>query len=165
MHFMQAHGLSAGPAQRPGLTGFLSAVLAMVPAGVVMQYSGALAGLAAIFHTRTAGAIALYAVVFSAAGILYGTIFRRAANDRAGGWLFGLSYGFLLWVLGPATAIQFLRAPAIVGYAAIGLLCANLLFGLFLGLVFPWVHCLTRSSLEKAFERDATSRRQVDSQR
>jgi hypothetical protein len=161
MHFMQAHGLSAGPAQRPGLTGLLSALAAMIPAGLVIWFSGALAGLAKATHAGPAGVAAFYIVIFAFAGILYGRIFRRAANDRGGGWLLGLSYGFLLWVLGPAIAIQYLAAPAIIGYAAIGLLCANLLFGFFLGLTYPWVHCLTRSSLEKALPRDQALRREA----
>jgi hypothetical protein len=159
MHFMQAHGLSTGPAQRPGLNGFLSALPAMLPAGFVVWFSGALAGLAEIFHTSPAGAAGLYAGMFALAGILYGKIFRRAANDRGGGWLFGLSYGFLLWALGPAAAIQFLSTPVIVGHAAIGMLCANLAFGFFLGFLFPWVHCLTRISLEKGLQRDKSERR------
>ena len=67
----------------------------------------------------------------------------RAANDRRGGWLFGISYGFLLWVIGPATALTWvLRKPAATGTAAIGLFAAHLLFGTLLSAAFPWVHRL-----------------------
>ncbi len=43
------------------------------------------------------GALWLHVGLVLLAGVLYGQMFQRAANDRHGGWLFGLAYGFLIW--------------------------------------------------------------------
>jgi hypothetical protein len=77
-------------------------------------------------------------------------VFQRAAGDRRGGWLFGISYGFLLWMLGPITFLQILLGrPLATGGAAMGILVANLLAGLVLGLIFPWVHQWVRGFMER----------------
>jgi hypothetical protein len=82
------------------------------------------------------------------AGALYGGVFRRAASDRRGGWLFGISYGFLLWMLGPIALLQtVLGHPLATGTAAMGILGANLLSGLVLGLCFRPAHSLLRKAL------------------
>jgi Na+/proline symporter len=74
-------------------------------------------------------------------GILYGALFQRAANDPRGGWLFGLAFGFVLWMLGPVPLLQWLPdEPILRGYPAAGLLLAQLLWGLALGVVFPPIH-------------------------
>jgi hypothetical protein len=87
--------------------------------------------------------IAAYGAVMAGAGALYGRVFMRAANDLRGGWLFGISYGFLLWMLGPVTLMQWVLArPVVVGRASQGLFAAHLLYGLALGLLFPRVHRL-----------------------
>jgi hypothetical protein len=79
--------------------------------------------------------------VLALAGAFYGQVFGRAANDRRGGWLFGISYGFLLWMLGPVMALQWVIArPVAVGVAAMGLFAAQLVYGLTLGLLFPFIH-------------------------
>ena len=82
-------------------------------------------------------------------GILYGWLFQRAANDPRGGWLFGLAFGFVLWMLGPVPLLQWLPdQPILRGYPAAGLLLAQLLWGLALGLVFPPIHRHLHVSLE-----------------
>ena len=59
----------------------------------------------------------------------------------AGGWLFGLAFGFVLWMLGPVPLLQWLPdEPILRGYPAAGLLLAQLLWGLAFGLAFPPVH-------------------------
>ena len=64
-------------------------------------------------------------------GVLYGWLFQRAANDPRGGWLFGLAFGFVLWMLGPVPLLQWLPdQPILRGYPAAGLLLAQLLWGL-----------------------------------
>jgi hypothetical protein len=79
--------------------------------------------------------------MFVAAGALYGRLFMRAANDRRGGWLFGISYGFLLWMIGPATVIQWLlHKPLALGTAAQAIFLAHLAYGLALGVLFPLIH-------------------------
>ena len=73
----------------------------------------------------------------TAAGVLYGAIFRRAANDRHGGWLFGVSYGFLFWLILSGTLLRWrMSEPIAVGEAAIGIFTAHLIYGLALGILF-----------------------------
>jgi hypothetical protein len=82
-----------------------------------------------------------YALLMLLAGAVYGRIFMRAANDSAGGWLFGISFGFLLWMLGPVTLLQsFRHDPLLVVSASRALFAAHLLYGLGLGLLFPTIH-------------------------
>lgn len=78
-------------------------------------------------------------------GGVYGRVFMRAANDRRGAWLFGIAFGFLLWMLGPGTAVYWLGfGPLATGRASQALLAAHLLYGLVLGLVFPLVHAVVQ---------------------
>lgn len=82
------------------------------------------------------------------AGILYAAIFKRAANDRRGGWLFGASYGFVLWIIAPITLWQLITPrPFVVGTAAMGLFGAHVVFGVVLGLVFPWIHIFVQTKM------------------
>ena len=82
------------------------------------------------------------------AGMLYAAIFKRAANDCEGGWLFGISYGFLLWMLAPITLWQLVTPhPVVVGGAAMGLFGAQVFYGLVLGLIFPRIHQLVQIRL------------------
>jgi hypothetical protein len=82
------------------------------------------------------------------AGVVYALVFGRAANDRRGGWLFGIAYGFLLWMIGPAAALQaILDRQLVVGTAAMGVLGANLASGLLLGLFFRPMYTAVRKPL------------------
>jgi hypothetical protein len=141
VRYMRAHGNTPGPTQRPKLAGALTAILAEAPALLLLWVTGGLEGLARILGTQVAVAILLHIGAMALAGALYGRLFSRAANDRRGGWLFGISYGFLLWMLGPVAALQWVVGrPVAVGRAAMGLLGAHLLYGLALGLLFPHTH-------------------------
>jgi hypothetical protein len=85
------------------------------------------------------------------AGVLYAAVFKRAANDFHGGWLFGASFGFLLWMVTPVALWQlFTGQPIVVGGAAMGLFGAHVLYGIALGLIFPWIHTLIQSRLNEA---------------
>ena len=137
--FMRAHGHAPGPTQRPTTAGLIDGVVAGIPAVILVW----LAGASPVAHP------AGLAGVFAAAGAGYGRIFGRAANDREGGWLFGISYGFCLWMLVSAIILQWvLGAPAAVGRAAVWLCAAHLLYGLLLGLLFPVVHSFLQRELE-----------------
>jgi hypothetical protein len=82
-----------------------------------------------------------YLIVMVFAGALYGRVFMRAANDYRGGWLFGIGYGFLLWMIGPVTLMQWAWAhPLVVGRSAQALFASHLAYGLVLGALFPHVH-------------------------
>jgi hypothetical protein len=152
-HFMRAHGYLPGPTQRPVTAGLLSGFAALAPALSLAWYSGALAASAnamAIGQPIAAGAFGMFAAL---GGALYGRIFMRAANDRQGGWLFGIGFGFLLWMLGPGMVAYLLRqAPLVTGRASQAVFASHLLYGLLLGLAFPLVHTIVqrRSAWHKA---------------
>ena len=64
------------------------------------------------------------------------------------GRLFGISYGFFIWMVGPVTVLQWLiDRPLALGVAAMGILGAHLVYGLVLGLLFPSVHRLLQCEL------------------
>jgi hypothetical protein len=148
VRYMRAHGNTPGPTQRPKLAGALTAILAEAPAILLLWVTGGFEGLARILGTQRALVVLLHGTAMALAGMLYGRLFSRAANDRRGGWLFGISYGFLLWMLGPVTALQWVVSrPVAVGRAAMGLLGAHLVYGLILGLLFPLVHHLLQRRL------------------
>src|SRR5688500_1790433 len=128
---MRAHGYLPGPTQRPVAAGFLSGVVALAPSLALAGYSGALAIGANAVGMHTAVAPFVAAVLAALAGGLYGRVFMRAANDRRGGWLFGIGFGFLLWMLGPSTVVYWLRhAPLATGRASQALFASHLLYGL-----------------------------------
>ena len=106
MQYMRAHGNTPGPTQRPLLTGAISGVLAEIPSALLLYYSGASESVAAAFGVQIWIVFAASGGLKVLAGLLYAAIFKRSANDREGGWLFGAAYGFLLWMLGPVTILQ-----------------------------------------------------------
>ena len=82
-------------------------------------------------------------------GIGYGILFRRGANDAAGGWLFGMAYGFLLWMVVAVPLLQWLPPePLIEGVPAAGLFLGHLLWGFVLGLGFKFVHRPLQSGID-----------------
>lgn len=141
LKMLQAHGLDAGPTQRPLLTGAIAGVMATVPALAALVGFRSLDAPAQATGMPVFAACLSYAGLMLLGGILYGWLFQRAANDVTGGWLFGMAYGFILWMLGPIPLLQWLpEQPILRGYPAVGLLLAQLLWGLALGVIFPLVH-------------------------
>lgn len=148
IRYMRAHGNDAGPLQRPLTSGALTAVLAGLLVLPLLWRAGALADLSRALRISVAMTAVLQVLALVVAGALYGRVFGRAANDKRGGWLFGISYGFLLWTIGPITILQWLLArPIAVGPAAIGLFAAHLLYGLMLGALFPFTQKLLQRKL------------------
>ena len=146
-HFMRAHGYLPGPTQRPVTAGLLSGIVALVPSLVFAWYSGALAAGANEVGVGSTQAGIAFTTVAALGGGLYGWIFMRAANDRRGGWLFGIGFGFLLWMAGPGILAYWLRhAPLATGRASQALFASHLLYGLVLGLAFPVVHTIVQRS-------------------
>ena len=142
-HFMRAHGYLPGPTQRPVAAGLLSGMVAVGPSMLLGWYSGALAAGANAMGSQPALAVIAAAGLAALAGGLYGRVFMRAANDRRGGWLFGIGFGFLLWMLGPSTVVYWMRhAPLATGRASQALFASHLLYGLVLGVAFPFVHTI-----------------------
>jgi hypothetical protein len=148
MQYMRAHGNTPGPTQRPRLTGAVSGVVALIPAALVRYWSGAFESASESSGLRFWQVLAVDAFVMIIAGVIYAQIFKRAANDKQGGWLFGISYGFLLWMLGPITFWQFITGrPLAIGSAATGLFGSQLLYGLTLGIIYPRIHSLIQIKL------------------
>jgi hypothetical protein len=141
LKLLQAHGLDAGPTQRPLLAGALGGVTATGPALTILIVFQSLNEPARAAGTSVISAGAGYVGLMLIGGVLYGWLFQRAANDPWGGWLFGLAFGFVVWMLGPIPLLQWLPdEPILRGYPAAGLLLAQLLWGLTLGVVFPPIH-------------------------
>jgi peptidoglycan/LPS O-acetylase OafA/YrhL len=160
VRFMRAHGQTPGPGQRPRTAGAAAGLLAGMAAVPLLQGSGALESVSDAVRLSTGLILVLYLAIAAIAGAFYGGIFQRAASDRRGGWLFGISYGFLLWMLGPVTLLQaVLERPLATGTAAMGVLGANLISGLVLGLLFRPIHKLLQKRLRERTSawRQATS--------
>lgn len=139
--FIRAHGYEAGPTQRPRLAGALAAALAEIPTLILMWTTGAFHALAGTIGLGLAMGLALHVPLVLLAGIIYGQLFQRAANDRGCGWLLGVAFGFLGWLAGPVTLLEWVTGdPAIVGRPAQGLFASYLLWGGTVGLLFPIVH-------------------------
>ncbi len=150
LRILQAHGLDAGPMQRPLLAGAAASVVADIPALLVLRALGSLDALGAAAHRSPLTAAVAYMGMMLPGGVLYGWLFQRAANDPRGGWLFGMAFGFLLWMLGPVPLLQWAPAqPIMTGYPAVGLLLAELFWGLVLGISFPVVHRPLRPRLDE----------------
>ncbi|MFN2531798.1 MAG: hypothetical protein ABR555_10915 [Pyrinomonadaceae bacterium] len=148
MQYMRAHGNAPGPTQRPVLAGALTGSVAELPAAVTLWWSGALMSATQSLSLSFWLTLALHWLLAICGGAIYGRVFSRAANDRQGGWLFGISYGFLIWMIGPVTVLQWtFGRPLALGVAAMGILAAHLIYGLSLGLLFPWIHNLLQHEL------------------
>ena len=163
LQYMRAHGNTPGPTQRPLLTGAVSGLLAAIPAGLLLYASGGLVGGAERAGIDLAAAHAVHAVLMVLSGMLYAAVFKRAANDQKGGWLFGAAFGFLVWMFTPITIWQlFAPRPVAVGNAAIGLFAAHVLYGLVLGILYPRIHALVQSRMKRAVERKSTKSKEIE---
>ena len=130
--------------------GFLPVVASLV--GV----SSALAGLA------------LHLVIAQLIGAAYGLLFRRQSLDATAALGWGVSYGLLLWLLGPLTLLPVLLGgppqwSAAAATAVFASLIGHLAYGAALGIVFqrlesrynPWWMTRTDVQAERAQRRAA----------
>ena len=148
--YMRAHGQQPGPGERPRLAGALAGVLGGLATLPLLSGSGATASLAPAIGARGWLVQLLFCLAWLLAGAVYAFVFGRAANDRRGGWLFGLAYGFLLWMIGPVALLQvFLERQLVTGFAAAGVLAANLIAGLVLGIFFRPMYTFVRKPLRR----------------
>ena len=148
--FLSAHGYDPGPAQRPYSAGAISGVIAAFPAVGVLWWFGSLEIEARILRLSIAETLALGWAVMALAGAVYARLFGRAANDRRGGWLFGMVFGFALWAAGAVLVLPIAsggETPA--GAAAVGLFLSLLVWGAALGVAVPFVHPPLQERLEK----------------
>jgi hypothetical protein len=140
MMYMRAHGNAVQrgyPAwQSAAVAGFLAGWVALF----IADRSGGLLEMAREMRLRSFGMGALGLCVMTATGAVYGFIFPRAASDRAGCWLFGLCFGFAVWLVSPGALMPLvLGHPVAKGTQAMGLLGACLAYGFMLGLLYPLV--------------------------
>jgi hypothetical protein len=150
IQYMRAHGNTPGPTQRPIWAGAITGFVAEVPAAVMLWWSGALATATEALAIPMSLTVVLHLAAAIIGGAIYGRVFSRAANDPRGGWLFGISYGFLIWMIGPVTILQWsLRRPLVIGTAAMGVLGAHLIYGLALGLLYPGIHRLLQTKVNR----------------
>jgi hypothetical protein len=138
--FMRAHGYLPGPTQRPVTAGLMTGMVALPPLLLLTSYCGALATIAEGVGLSRLVVASLVTALGVVAGGVYGWVFMRAANDRRGGWLFGIAFGFLLWMLVPALLYWFWQAPLVTGRASQVMFAAHLVYGFILGVAFPHVH-------------------------
>jgi hypothetical protein len=140
--FLRAHGMEPGPLQRPLLAGAISGLIATIPAGAVFVAFGSFEVVAdEVMRLPRGLAATIMIAAFALSGSLYGLTFQRAANDRAGGSLFGAAFGFLLWIAAPVVVLPLLgRQTMAAGLAATGFFACFLVWGAVTGAIFPYVH-------------------------
>ena len=156
LEMLRAHGLDAGPMQRPALAGAICGVLSDIPAIACLYAFGTFARLTSVIGDVS---VLLQVASTALAGAGYGLLFQRAANDAKGGWLFGMAYGYLVWQVVSVPLLQWLPPqPLLDGRPSLGLLLAHLLWGLAAGLVFPVVHRPLKASIESPRSRRLISR-------
>ena len=149
LEMLRAHGLQAGPTQRPLLAGTLAGMIADAPALWLLHRFEAMDVLATAGGGPVSRFVVLHVIAMALGGAGYGILFQRAANDRRGGWLFGMAYGFLLWMVAAVPLLQWLPSqPLLTGKPAIAFFVGQLLWGLSMGLLFPSVHQPLKSRLE-----------------
>ena len=154
--FLGAHGYDPGPSQRPLLAGATSGLVATVPATALLWLFGSLEVEAEILGLSIVATIAIGCAVMAATGAAYARLFGRAANDKSGGWLFGMASGFALWTGGAVMVLPLASgglAPA--GLAAIGVFLSLLLWGTALGALLPFVHRPLHEDIDQASKRPA----------
>ena len=140
MKFMLAHGHHAGPAQRPVAAGLFAAAIGVVPSLLLAFLMGSVEAVAASLGTALIPSALILVAIMFVGGVLYGLVFSRAAADPGGGWLFGLAWGYVLWMLGPATVMTLIAGgPVAKGHAGLALMGALMVFGLVMGIAYPWL--------------------------
>jgi hypothetical protein len=108
---------------------------------LLLQFWGGLLGMSQALGLPVWLVLVLQWAIFILAGVLYGKVFGRAANDHRAGWLLGISYSYLAWMIGSVAVLQtILGRPLATGQAAMGLFGAYLLYGVVLGFLFPHIH-------------------------
>ena len=146
---------AVGRGAAAGLVGGLLFTLVMVQIGFLPTVARL------VGSESEAVGLVVHLVIAEIVGVSYGILFRRQAFDQSAAIGWGVSYGFLWWVIGPLTL-----APVILGTtpawtveaaaAAFPSLIGHLAYGAGLGLTFhamearysPW--WITRSEAEAA---------------
>lgn len=144
--FIRAHGAAPGPFMRPRLTGALTGLVAAILTFLAFAPSGIFSS----FGVEIDISIVLCFAYGLLSGFIYGSIYRRAANDRKGGWIFGASTGFILWMINPAIWFPWLGLdPVLIGRTGLLVMLMHVVHGAALGLLYPWGHlvCARKSRI------------------
>jgi hypothetical protein len=147
--FLSAHGYDPGPTQRPFSAGAISGIAAALPAVAVLWLFGSLEVESRILALPLWATLTLGFATMAIAGAAYGRLFGRAANDKRGGWLFGMAFGFALWATGAVLVLPIAsggQTPA--GPAAVGVCLSLLVWGCATGLLVPFIHPYLHEGLE-----------------
>jgi hypothetical protein len=124
---------------RPRLTGILASLVSAVVVSIVLFVFEPLP-LSTIVTPAGASSYLFLSLV---AGFLYGAVYRRAANDQKGGWIFGASGGFVLWMFNPLIWLPWLGyEPVLIGRVGMAVLLLHIVHGALMGVLYPWVHDL-----------------------
>jgi hypothetical protein len=151
--FLSAHGYDPGPTQRPLLAGAISGALAAIPAVAVLWAFGSIEVEARILGLSIGETLAIGFPVMAVAGAVYGRLFGRAANNRLGGWLFGMAFAFALWAAGAAFILPIASGGSTpAGRAAVGVFLSLLVWGFALGLINALIHPYLHERIETAAE-------------
>lgn len=149
--FLEVYGYDPGPSQRPLISGAISGILATIPATAILMYFGSLHAEAEILGMSELETLAIGWVGMAIAGAAYARIFGRAANAARDGWLFGISFGLLMWAAGAVLILPLIsggRSPA--GTAAAGVALSLAVWGAAAGILVPFVHRPLHESIETA---------------
>ena len=152
--FLTAHGYDPGPTQRPLLAGAITGVLASIPAIGMLYGFGSLGVEARILGLSELVTMGAGWPLMASAGAIYGRLFGRAANDKHGGWLFGMAFGFALWAAGAVMILPLVSGGLVpAGKAAIGVFLSLVTWGAALGVAYPFVHQPLHERIESAARR------------
>jgi hypothetical protein len=153
--FLHAHGINAGPIQRPILTGLISGALGTIPASGLLFWFGTIEIQAEILGISSVATLAAGAATMAVAGTIYAWLFGRAANNPHSGWLFGMVFGFALWAAGSAMVLPLASGGLIpAGVPAVGLFLSFLAWGLATGVAVPFFHRPLSDALSKGATLD-----------
>lgn len=148
--FLSAHGYDPGPTQRPLTAGAIGGLLATVPASALLILFGSLRVEARIVGLPVGATTVAGCLVMTLAGAFYARLLGRAANDRRGGWLFGMAFGFALWAAGAVFILPLVGAGLLpAGAPALGVFLSLVFWGGSLGGLLPFVHRRVHLNLDR----------------
>jgi hypothetical protein len=138
--YMRAHGNTPGRLQRPLLAGAISGLVAAAPALYTSWHTGVTAASAQHLDFCPLVITAIDGAWLTVMAMVFARVFGRALNDPRSSWLFGISYGFFLWSAGPIVLLEWIFGLVLRGEAAAGAFVSFLIYGLVLGVIYPFVH-------------------------
>jgi hypothetical protein len=155
VHYLQVHGQHAGPTQRPVMAGLLTGLIASLIALGVLYGSDVLPRISERIGVPITSIVIIHIVLATIEGMIYGLLLGRAANAKRTAWLFGITYGYFLWIIGPVMLFELVFSVPIARYdLGIPIIASHLSYGISLGILFPYIHAplhrrLTHMDLSK----------------